>query len=317
MLRKSLITVLLLCLALTAWAQKIVFSPQWTAQAQFAGYYAALQLGYYKEAGLDVEIRHPSASSSCWNKLKSGESQAVTMQLFSAMPLMESEGLPLVNILQTSQQNCLMIISRKPLEHGIKSLSGLRVGRWKAGFGELIDILDRKEGLDIDWIYFIQNISLFISGAIDATMAMSYNEYCQLLMSGQQFVPEQLVYFSKIGYDIPEDAIYVRRDWYKAHKDEAHRFAEASRRGWEWCAENPEAALDIVMQQTAANKIHTSRVLQKFMLQEILDKQLDAETGERSFRLDPADVDFCNKLLLEYGYIKNRISYQQLTGNED
>ena len=314
MLRKSLIAALMLCLALPAMAQKIVFTPQWTAQAQFAGYYAAEQLGYYKEAGLDVEIRHPSAASSCWNKLKTGESQVVTMQLFSAMPLMESEGVPLVNILQTSQQNCLMVISRKPLEDGIKSLSGLRVGRWKAGFGELIDMLDKKENLNIEWVYFISNINLFISGAIDATMAMSYNEYYQLLMAGLEFEPEQLVYFYKTGYNIPEDALYVRRDWYMQHKDEAVRFADASRRGWEWCVANPEAALDIVMQQTAKDNVHTSRVLQKLMLKEILDKQIDLETGERSFELDPADVDLSNRLLLRYGYIKKEIPYSQLTG---
>ena len=40
-------------------AQKITFTPQWTPQSQFAGYYAALENGYYNEAGLEVGIVHP------------------------------------------------------------------------------------------------------------------------------------------------------------------------------------------------------------------------------------------------------------------
>ena len=52
---------MLVC-CLPARAQKFVFTPQWTAQAQFAGYYVALEKGFYREAGLDVEIVHPSSS---------------------------------------------------------------------------------------------------------------------------------------------------------------------------------------------------------------------------------------------------------------
>ena len=48
---------LLLLLPLQLSAQtRIVFTPQWTAQSQFAGYYVALEKGFYKSAGLDVEI---------------------------------------------------------------------------------------------------------------------------------------------------------------------------------------------------------------------------------------------------------------------
>ena len=41
--------------------KKVVFTPQWTAQAQFVGFYVANNMGFYKDAGLDVTIKHPSA----------------------------------------------------------------------------------------------------------------------------------------------------------------------------------------------------------------------------------------------------------------
>ena len=45
--------------------QEIVLSPQWTAQAQFAGYYVADAMGFYKKAGLKVSIKHTSVSNAC------------------------------------------------------------------------------------------------------------------------------------------------------------------------------------------------------------------------------------------------------------
>lgn len=45
-------------------AQSINLTPKWTAQAQFAGYYVADKLGFYKEEGLDVHVVHPSLSAS-------------------------------------------------------------------------------------------------------------------------------------------------------------------------------------------------------------------------------------------------------------
>ncbi|MEI6050175.1 MAG: ABC transporter substrate-binding protein, partial [Bacteroidota bacterium] len=56
------ISILFFSLFSQAQLPKIVFAPQWLPQAQFAGYYIAQDKGFYKEAGLDVEIIHPSAS---------------------------------------------------------------------------------------------------------------------------------------------------------------------------------------------------------------------------------------------------------------
>ena len=71
----------LLACSSVAEAQKFTFTPQWTAQAQFAGYYVAQDLGFYKEAGLDVEIVHPSATQSALNSLLRKECDAITTTL--------------------------------------------------------------------------------------------------------------------------------------------------------------------------------------------------------------------------------------------
>lgn len=69
-----LITTLLLAVP-KSWAQDLepfVFMPQWTAQAQFAGYYVALEKGFYAEEGLDVRIEHPSETLPVYERLRNG-----------------------------------------------------------------------------------------------------------------------------------------------------------------------------------------------------------------------------------------------------
>ena len=145
---------------------KLIFTPQWTAQAQFAGYYVAQEKGFYKEAGINVEIVHPSVTQSAMGRIRNNESHATTLQLVQAMDIIDN-GIPLVNILQTSMNNALVIVSRRnknPLTQ-----KGAKVGIWNAGFGQLAICMSIKEGLDYEWIPFASNINLFVSGAIDAT----------------------------------------------------------------------------------------------------------------------------------------------------
>ena len=81
-----------------AWAQqKMTFTPQWTPQAQFAGYYVALELGFYKDAGIDLEIVHPNATESAITRLRNNSSQITTLQLCQAMETIDN-GVPLANL---------------------------------------------------------------------------------------------------------------------------------------------------------------------------------------------------------------------------
>ena len=291
--------------------QKLVFTPQWTAQAQFVGFYVASNMGYYKEAGLDVVIKHPSASKPSINYLTEGESQFITLNLVSAMSFIDN-GIPLVNVLQMSQQNNLMIVSHTPL-NGKESLRGKKVGHWKSGFSELPMAMDKKFGLGIQWVPFISNVNLYISGAIDATVAMSYNEFFQLKMAGQRIKDEQLLYMRDIGYNVPEDGVYVTAEFYRKHKDLVTKFAEATRKGWEWAVEHPDEALDIVMVTMRQSGAIGNMIAQEWMLKQILNQLADKDSGLRSYKLEPKSVELANRILMESGFIKKEITYHQIT----
>ena len=299
--------------ALVAGAQeRFVFTPQWTPQAQFAGYYVALEMGFYKEAGLDVEIIHPTASQSALTRMYKNESQATTLQLCQAIEVVSSD-IPLVNILQTSMNNGLVIVSRR----GVNPLSqkGARIGTWSAGFGQMAFCLSVKEQLDYEWVPSASTVNLFVKNAVDATLAMSYNEYYQLIASGMEFGEESVYRFCDHDYNVQEDGVYMRRDYYEKHKDEAHKFAEASRRGWEWAVGHPEETLDIVMKYVRENQVITNRPMQRLMLEEVLRLQMDRESGKQEFRLRPDMVKLASDLMLENGMILAPVTYEQITEN--
>ena len=290
--------------------ERFVFTPQWTTQAQFAGYYVAQEKGFYREAGIDVEIVHPSITQTSMNRMRKGESQATTLQLCQAMEIIDG-GIPLVNILQTSMNNAMVIVSRRQMDP--LTQRGARVGIWSAGFGQLAICMSIKDSLNYNWIPSASNLNLFVAGAIDATLAMSYNEYYQLKQTGLPVGEEYVYRFCDHGYNVQEDGVYMQRDYYLAHKEEAKKFAAASRRGWEWAAEHPEETLEIVMKYVKANHIATNPVLQRLMLTEILRLQVDRESGKREFRLRRDMVETSSRLMVEMKMLKHAVTYEQLT----
>ena len=313
MKEKLLILSLLLTACLPIAAQqtnhKFVFTPQWTAHAQFAGYYVAKEKGFYKQAGLDVDIIHPSVSQTAENRLRNRESDATTLQLCQAMEIIDN-GIPLVNILQTSMNNGTVIVSRRDKDP--LTQRGARVGMWHAGFSQIPICMSIKEKLNYKWIRFTSNVDLFLKGAIDGTLAMSYNEYYQLMQMGFTFTEKNVYRFCDHGYNIQEDGVYMRRDYYETHKDQARKFAQASKKGWEWAAEHQEETLDIVMKYVRENHITTNRVLQRLMLKEVLRLQVDQKSKKREFRLRPDMVKFASKLMKECQLLKNDVTYNQL-----
>jgi len=292
--------------------ETIVFTPQWTAQAQFTGYYVAEAKGFYREAGVKVRIEHPSVTQPAMSRLRNNECQATTLQLCQALEIID-DGISLVNILQTSMNNAMVIVSARgkdPLKQ-----KGARVGIWSVGFGQLAICMSIKDHLDYQWVRFSQNINLFVSGALDATLAMSYNEYYQLLQAGVQMSDKNVYRFCDHGYNVQEDGVYMTREYYVKHKEQARRFAQASRKGWEWAAAHPQEALDIVMQYVEKNHIATNRVMQNLMLKEVLRLQIDRESKKREFRLRPDMVRQASQLMLESMMLKREVTYGELSEN--
>lgn len=290
------------------YAQQITFTPQWTPQSQFTGYYVALEKGFYAEAGLDVRIKHPSTSYSSMSMLEDGTSNIITSELIQAM-VATKQGIRLVNLLQTTQHSTLVLISRISGVKSMSDLAGCRVGTWKIGFSEIPHMIDEEQNLGIEWVKFINPINLYISGAIDATLVKSYNE--QILFSMSGITPESVLHFSELGFDYPEDGVYVSEAFFERYPQQCRKFAEASRKGWEWAREHRKEALEIVMKYVKAENVPTNIYNQKWMLDTILEAQEDVKGGAPSFRLNIEEFNSLNETLMKYGYISKKVDYHR------
>ncbi len=313
--RRLTAIILALALSLPLFAQSkgentIVFTPQWTAQAQFAGYYAALELGFYKDEGLDVVIEHPNASRSAIDRMRKNQSQVTTLPLSQAIFALD-RGVKLVNLLQTSMNGSLMIVSRR----GINPLKqkGAKVASFRAGYDQLARAVAQELGLEYQWLETAGVLNLFIAGAVDASVAMSFNEYYQFLQTGLIDRNEDIVYrLSDHGYNIQEDGLYMTREEYDKNPERARKFARASQRGWEWVAYHPEEALEIVMKQVRRNHEATNPTLQRLMLEEVLDLMEGYESGEREYVMREDMVNQAVALMLRAGIISKEHTIKDL-----
>lgn len=278
------------------WGQTVTLIPKWTAQAQFAGYYVADKKGFYKEEGLDVQIKHPSISESSFSILQNKEAQVAVMNLSYALTAQDMN-IQVVNIMQTSQENSLMLISRQPIKD-IESLRHKEIAVWNHLSKELLDKIASHYQLDGKWIRFNGGVNLFLSGAVDICLVGSYNEYLQLIECGLKSDSIHIFRFSDYGYDLPEDGLYTTREFYKEHPETIEKLVRASIRGWQWANEHPEETLDIVMELVRENNIGTNRYHQGKMLKEILRLQIDKKSDTRTFHLSREAFDSAVNILL-------------------
>lgn len=292
-------------------AEKFVFTTAWTPQAEFAGYYVAKEKGFYKDVGLDVVIQPPALTSTIFHRLETDDCNASIFSLMSAVDIM-ANGTPLVNILQTSMNSSYLIISRwgkNPLKE-----KGKRIAVYMSEPNHLALILNRKQQTNYEWVFFTGNINLFLSGGVDMMSAVSYVEYLQLKQAGFKMPAHSIFRFKDHGYNIQENGVYVKRDYYETHREQARLFAEASKKGWEWTASHKEEALDIVMKYVREGRVQTNRVIQRLMLEEILRLQQDPDTGKREFRVRPDMLKKACSLMKNFGMIDREVTYKELMG---
>ncbi len=292
-----------------AQAQGITLTPKWTAQAQFAGYYAANKLGFYKEEGIDVRVQHPAISESSFSFMEKGRALVVVMNLSYAF-MERLAGARVVNVMQTSQENSLMLISHSPLT-GAKSLQKQKIAVWNHLSQKLLDQLALHYNLkQVEWIRFNSGVNIFLSRAADPCLVGSYNEYIQLSEYGMNVDSIYSIRLADYGYNLPEDGLYVSEEFYIQYPEIVHKLVKASIRGWTWVNEHQEEALDMVMEEVKRNNVGTNRYHQRRMLEEVLRLQMDRQSRQRTYRLSREGFEQAVKILTPAGTNASSIRYE-------
>ena len=132
-------------------------------------------------------------------------------------------------------------------------------------------------------------------------------------MDVQRLNRNQIIYMRDIGCNVPEDGVYVTREYFTKHKGEIDKFVKASKRGWEYAISHPKETLDIVMLYMRQAGISGNEDAQKWMLKECLRLLVSPRTGKRTYKLEPEGLNQANSILLQGGEITKPITYKQIT----
>jgi len=274
-------------------ADKVTLQLKWVTQAQFAGYYVALDKGFYKDAGLDVTIKAGGPDIAPAQVIAGGGADVVLDWMPSALASRE-KGLSLVNIAQPFKSSGMMLTCRK--DSGIKApedFRGKTLGvwfygneypflSWMSSLGIPTDGSDNgvtvlKQGFNVDPI---------LQGQADCVSTMTYNEYWQIIDAGLSADDLVVFKYEDQGVATLEDGMYVLEDNLKdpAFADKMVRFVRASMKGWKYAEANPGEAAEIVLDNDetgAQSKAHQVRMM----------GEIAKLTAGSNGSLDPADYE--------------------------
>ena len=253
---------------------------QWLPQAQFAGYYAAVQKGFYAAEGLDVKILAGAVDIVPATVVAGGNAEFGISWVPKMLASRENSADVQV-IGQVFQRSGTSQVSFK--DKGIvkpEDWKGKKVGTW--GFGNEAELyaamlkagIDPANASDVTIVNQDFTMTAFLNGDIDAAQAMTYNEYAQVLESqnqatGKLYTPDDLnvISMESAGTAMLQDAIFASEAWLKkaGNEDVAVKFLRASYKGWQYCRDNAAECVDIVLKaDTALPKGH-----QTWMMNEI------------------------------------------------
>ena len=284
-------------------ADKLTLQLQWVTQAQFAGYYVALDKGYYNDENLNVTIKPGAPDISPPQVLAGGGADVMLNWMPSALAARE-KGVPVVNIAQPFKSSGLMLTCWK--DTGIRNPADFRgktIGVWF--FGNEYPFLSwmSQEGIPTNGgangVKVLRqgfNVDPLIQRQADCISTMTYNEYHQVLDAG--ITENELITFKyeDQGVATLEDGSYGLENRLKApsFKDKMVRFVRASMKGWKYAERNPDEAAEIVLDNDATGA--QTEKHQKRMMGEIA-KLTAGSNGE----LDPKDYERTVSTLLAGG----------------
>lgn len=234
---------------------------QWFTQAQFAGYFAAQDQGFYTDQCLDVTIVEGGVDITPQTELATGNVDFAISWVSKALASREA-GADIVSIAQVFQRSGTLQVSFK--DKNItkpEDFKGKNIGNW--GFGNEFEIFAAltKAGLDpaSDVTLVQQQFDMvgLLTGDIDAAEAMTYNEYAMVLeavnpATGELYTADDfnVISYEDAGVGMLQDAIWASGERLvsdAAYADTAARFVAASLQGWAYCRDNVEACRDIVL----------------------------------------------------------------------
>ena len=283
------------------------FRLQWTPQAQFAGYLVAKNLGYYKDQGLDVEIRPAGPELKPQSTVAAG-SDDLAVGVANLIVASRSSDVPLKIIAQVFQDSANRYILKK--ENAIQSLQDLRGKKVGLGMGgdeaEFVAML-KTAGMTLDDVTVVPqgfSVAPFLSGGYVLSIVTTYNELNQIRDQGFTDDKLQIITPGEYNAAIVGDALFTSEQFIQENRIVAQKFLDASMKGWMYCAENPEEAVDIVLKFEQSLK----RDDQVKQLKEVMSLVLSGQAKSKGIGyMDRSFYVTAERVLFDSGQISKRV----------
>jgi NitT/TauT family transport system substrate-binding protein len=239
---------------------KIKLQLQWFYQAQFAGYIAAVDKGFYKEQGLDVQLLEGAVDIVPQTVLAQGKADYAVAWVPKALASRE-QGAKITDVGQIFARSGTYQVAFA--NKNIKSpadFRGKKVGNW--GFGNEFELFAgmTKAGLDpgkdVTLVQQQFDMQGLLKGDIDVAQAMAYNEYAQLLeatnpATGKLYTAADfsIIDWKQVGTSMLQDAVWANTDKLndKAYQDQTVKFLAGTIKGWAYCRDHAEECRDLVV----------------------------------------------------------------------
>ena len=234
---------------------------KWVTQAQFAGYFVALEKGFYEEEGLNVTIKPGGPDIAPPQVIAAGGADVIVEWMPAALAARE-RGVPLVNVAQFFNRSGMMLTCLK--SSGISSSADFEdktLGVWFFGneypflsWMSQLGLETTGSGADVTVLRQGFNVDPILDGQADCISTMIYNEYWQVIDAGVQADELVTFFYEDEGVATLEDGLYAHEASLDdpAYVDRLSRFIAGSIKGWQYAIDNVEEAAEIIVEADPA-----------------------------------------------------------------
>lgn len=226
---------------------------RWHHQFQFAGYYMALEQGYYQQAGLKVDIVPGAPGISALDQLLAGKAQFAVSA--SGAVLAYLQGRPVVALAAVLQKSPNVWLVRA--DSDIYTLQDLASRKLELSLSqenaEFLAVF-AKEGIDVSKLQLSSSsmkLDDLISGKTDAFNGYLSNEPYLLEQLG---IPYRVIQPVEYGVNFYQDILIGHADWVRRHPKQAAAFRKASLDGWQFALDNIDYSVNYIHQHYAPGK---------------------------------------------------------------
>lgn len=223
---------------------------QWFPQAQFAGYIVALEKGYYRERGLEVELL-PAGPDLKPHQTVANGSDDIGIGVPNQVMTARANGVPLVAFAQLFQDSPnRYVLKNSNRIDSLQQLRGKEVGLWLGGDEiEFVAMLNQA-GMDWEEVKVVpQDVSVvpFLQDRYILSQVTTYNELNLLEKEG--WTADKLQILSPKDYQcaIPGDLLFCTETLLRDRPEQLTQFLEASLLGWQFALKQPEETVQILL----------------------------------------------------------------------